>query len=403
MKRSVLRKVALLGLLVFVASLAAGCGGGKAPEKAVEKPKEPIKIGGIFDITGATGDVGTPYAQGAKAYVRWINSKGGVNGRPLELIDIDYQYKIPQAVEAYKKLVNVDKVVAIMGWGTGDTEAMREFIAADKIPYVSGSYSEGLLNIQQSPYNFLVAASYSDQARIVLKWIKDNWKDNSRPPRVALLYNDTGFGKSHLQDAKDYAKQIGVDIVDEQVIALNVLDATPQLSNMKLKAPDFGILQYTSNATSVILKDSKKLGINTQYIGLNYAADEIVVRLAKEAAEGYIGVIPFAFPYETGVPGLKDVEEGFAMEVKKLSDLNQKHIQGWVSMAVLVEGIRRAGDTVTGETIRKGLETMSSWDTGGLAAPVTFTSQSHRGSEKVKLSQVKDGKFVPLTDWIGYK
>ncbi|MFZ4438760.1 MAG: ABC transporter substrate-binding protein, partial [Syntrophales bacterium] len=85
--------------------------------------QQTIKIGGIFDITGGTGDVGTPYAEAARDYLNYVNKQGGVNGKKIELIDTDYSYKIPQAVSAYKDQVSKG-VIAILGWGTGDTEAM---------------------------------------------------------------------------------------------------------------------------------------------------------------------------------------------------------------------------------------------------------------------------------------
>lgn len=394
MKRNV-KLVALLLALVLVVTLAAACAKEAPKTQAVQE----VKLGGIFDLTGGTGDVGAPYAAGVTAYVDWINSKGGVNGRQVKLIGIDYAYQIDRAVEAYNKLVSQEKVPAILGWGTGDTEKMVAFISRDKIPYMSASYSENLLRISDHPFNFLIAASYSDQAKVALKWIKENYKGT---PKVALIYNDTGFGKSPVDDAKKFAAEIGVDIVDEQIVDLKALDATSQLLNMDKKGVTHAIIQETSNATATVLKDAKKLGLKTQFIGLNWAADEIVLGLAKEAAEGYVGVSPFAFPYEN-VPAMKDVEAAFAKQNKKLTDLTQKHVQGFLSAMVMLEAYKRAGDNLTGEGIAKAFESMQNFDTGGLGAPVSFSKDSHRGSEKVKMIQVKNGKWEATTDWISYK
>ncbi|WP_407942272.1 ABC transporter substrate-binding protein [Microaerobacter geothermalis] len=390
-------KWSLLGLLTLLfVGLLAGCG-----SSSTSGGEKVVKIGGIFDITGATADVGKPYAEGAKAYVEYINSKGGINGAKIQLIDIDYAYKPPQAVEAYKKLVQQDKVVAILGWGTGDTEALKESIAKDKIPYISGSYSENLTDIAKAPYNFLGAATYSDQARSALKWIKDNWKGSGNP-KVALIYNDTPFGKSPVEDAKAFAKDIGVDIVDEEVVDLKALDATSQLLNMDKAKPDYAIIQETWGATATILKDAKKLGIKTKFIGLNWAAGEGLITLAGDAAEGFIGVIPHAFVHETDLPGMKAIEEYLSSKGQKLADKNQKFVQGWVSAQIMLEGVRNAGDKVTGETVRQGLEKLNNLDLGGLAAPVTYTPDNHRGTNKIRLAEVKNGRFEIFTDYIGY-
>ncbi|MFX3623060.1 MAG: ABC transporter substrate-binding protein [Ectobacillus sp.] len=391
----------ITGLLltgVLTIGIAAGCSSTSTTTEV--KKGETVKIGGLFDITGGTGDVGAPYAEGEKAYVEYINAKGGVNGHKIKLIGDDYAYKIPEAQKLYQKLKSNDKVSAILGWGTGDTEALRQQVAADKLPFFSASYSEHLKDMKQSPYNFLTAASYSDQARTVLKWIKDNHKGGT--PKVALIYNDTAFGKSPIEDAKNFAKKIGVEIVDEQVVDLKALDATSQLLNMNKKNPDYAIINQTWGATSTILKDAKKLGLKTQFIGLNWATGEGLVKIAGDASEGFIGVVTHAFPYEKDLEGMKEIEAYLKSKGETLESKNQKFIQGWVTAKILAEGIKNA-DKMTGEGIKEGLEEIKDLDLGGLAANVTFSKDSHAGTDKVRLAKVENGKFQVFTDYIGYK
>ena len=136
-----------------------------------------IVIGNLADITGGTGDVGKPYADGIKAYTDYINANGGINGRKIKLLQQDYAYKIPEALSLYKKFKDQDKVVAIQVWGSGDTEALKEQVAKDQIPYWSASYSAHLTDPTKSPYNFFCAPDYSSACRAGLKYIKDNWKE----------------------------------------------------------------------------------------------------------------------------------------------------------------------------------------------------------------------------------
>ncbi|KOP82884.1 ABC transporter substrate-binding protein [Cytobacillus solani] len=382
-------------VFVLVAGVLAACSG---EEKSSGSGKGTIKIGGIFDLTGGTGDVGTPYAEGAEAYFDSIKDEE-INGYKLELIGDDYAYKIPEAQKMYQKLKSKDKVSGILGWGTGDTEALRQQVAADKLPYFSGSYSENLKDIKESPYNFLTAASYSDQARSALTWIKENHSGGT--PKIAFLYNDTAFGKSPIEDAKSFAKELGMEVVDEQIIDVQALDATSQLLNMEKKNPDYAIIQQTWGATATILKDAKKLGIDTQFIGLNWATGEGLIPLAGDAAEGFIGVVTHAFPYED-LPGMEEIKKYLEGKGEKLEDKNQKFIQGWVSAKIMVEAIKIADDPTTGEGIRKGIEKLKELDLGGLAAPVTFTADNHAGTNKIRLAEVKGGKFEVITDYISY-
>ncbi len=388
MKRFILWLVAV-SLMLFCA----------APTMAAKT----IKIGGLFDITGGTGSVGTPYAEGVRDYVRFINEeKGGINGMQIELFDVDYAYKIPQALAAYKKF-KTQKVVAIQGWGTGDTEAMSPLIKKDKIPYFSASYSEHLTDPKVTPYNFMVGTTYADQARVALKFIKDTWTDKSRNPRVAFIYNDTGFGRSpfftvkfqghDFPGAEDYAKEIGVDVVAKPIIGLRALDATPQLLNMKKADPDFAICQETS-VMATILKDAKKLNLRTKFFALNWAMSGKIRDLAGPAAEGCYWTNPFCIweDNDAGVKQAKMISEKYHPD--KVQIVN--YFQGFTAMKVMSEAIGRVKGEINGPAIKAALEGMTDFDTGGLTVPISFSDKSHKGSMGLRIYQVQKGRFVPI-------
>ena len=396
--------VSLIGIMLVLILGACAEKEGDASGIAADGERT-VVIGGLYDITGATGDVGTPYAEGEQAYFKHLKNKGGVEGLNIELNGKDYAYAIPEAQKIYQALRDKEKVSAILGWGTGDTEALRQQVANDKLPFFSASYSESLKDLGESPYNFLVAASYSDQGRSVLKWIQENHKGSD--PTVALLYNDTAFGRSPIEDIKAYAAEIGIEIVDEQIVDVQATEAQSQLLNMKKKNPDYAIIQETWGATATILRDAKTLDIETQFIGLNWASGEGVIAIVgEEIAEGYIGILSHALPYED-LPGMADVKEYLEAEGKTLEDINQKFIQGWTTAKILVAGIEEAakvhpdGD-LTGEEIRTGIESIKDLDLGGLGAPVSFSAESHMGTEQTRLGIVKDGQWEPLTDYFSY-
>src|SRR5258708_23436445 len=84
-----------------------------------------IKIGGIFDLTGITSDVGKSYAQGVRDAVEWTNAHGGIDAKRLKLVDADYRYKIPEAVALYKRLGNDEQEGRSARLGTGGPETLR--------------------------------------------------------------------------------------------------------------------------------------------------------------------------------------------------------------------------------------------------------------------------------------
>ncbi len=364
-----------------------------------------IKIGAIFDITGPTGDVGWHYADGVRDYFKWLNAKGGVNGVKIDLKWTDYQYKIPQAISAYKKFVKQDKVKAIIGWGTGDSEALRQKIIKDQIPYISASFSQNLVWMPGN-WNFLPVTTYADHVRAVLQYIKKNWK-KKRPPRVALIFNDSGYGRAPLAPARRYAKANGIQIVDEENVSLRALDATSQLLRIKEKKADYAFIQETFMATSTILKDAKKLGLKTVFTGNFWGTGQKLAELAGDAAEGYLGVMPFAIWSEDNIPGIKMLKKINAENHPKIKYREPPYVTGWVNAAIMTEAVRKAlvmtkGDPskVTGALIKKGFESIKNLDMLGLVTPVSYTPRDHRGAKMVKLVTIKKGQLVPVTDWI---
>jgi len=393
--RDLLVRFLLVGLIVV------GLGASPASAQPV------IKIGNLVDLTGPTSDQGKDIAQGRIDAVQYFNERGGVNGKKIELVSVEYGYQPPRAVAAYKRFVETDKVLLVLGYGTPDTEALRPYITKDKMPYVSGSYSGHLTDPRQTPYNFPGGIDYTSQIRIFLNYVKETWTDTTRKPRVAFIYADNGYGRAPIEAGRGYAKEVGVDLVDEEVIPTVLTDATSQLLTMQKKDPDFVYINTNTQWVPVVLKDSYKLGIKTKYVVNNYGIDERTPKLAGEAAEGVIGIQDVAY-WGENVPGMKT-----------LMDFNQKYhggeahaspyMRGWLWVIVSVEAIKRAGDNLTGESVKKALESLKDFDTWGITPPFTYTNEDHRPTNRARLVQVKDGKVVQLKEvsvdrsmkWIG--
>lgn len=381
----------IISIVLIILLCSTGCGKKEADSE--------VRIGGIFDLTGATHEISVAYADGVRWYIDRVNRQGGINGRTVRLIEMDYGYLVPRAKTAYEKLVKEDKVHAILGWGTGDTEYLRPRIAKDRIPFMSASYSSRLGIIDEAPYNFLIGVTYSDQMRIALKYILEQWKDKARRPKVAFIYNETGFGRSPIPDGRTYAASGGIDVVAEEIVSLEAREVKAQLSRIKAKQADYAIIQETTWAASVILKDARKMGMKTVFIGLNWCVDEKLIALAGKASEGFIGAVPFDFT-DTGIPEIKEIMEYSRLKGMDIEGYILRYIQGWVTARVMLEGVRRAGHDISGPGIRKGLEGLKDFDTGGITAAITFSPASHVGCSKMKLGRVMNGKWQIFTDYL---
>jgi len=387
-------KYPLFVLVVLASLILSACGGGSS--------SAPIKVGAIFDLTGATADVSTPYSEGVKDYVAWVNANGGVEGRPLELTSADYAYKVDQAEQLYTQYVS-EGIVAFMGWGTGDTEALRTKVAADKIPFMSASYAASLLNLTDAPYNFLVGTSYSDQGIIAARWAFEDWaaKGNAGAPNIALIHHDSPFGTAPVADTQAYVEAQGGKFTD-LAMPKGATDYVAEIAQMTTFGANYVIIQNVSSPAAVLLKDAKGQGFGAQFICLNWCADENLIKLAGDASEGVVGTLPFA-PPSSPEKGHEDAAAYLKSKGATLEEKGLHYTQGWWTMAVMTEGIRnavKAGGEVNGETIRAGLEKISNFSTGGVTAPIGFTAQSHRGNNALKLYSVEGGTWKVASDYI---
>ena len=363
-----------------------------------------IKVGHLADLTGATGEVGKPYAQGVQDYKDWVNKNGGINGKQIDMPMFDYAYDKNKAVNQYKKYKE-DGVVAIQGWGSGDTEALSKTTGDDKIPYVSASYSAHLTDPKNTPYNFFCAPDYTTGLRAGLKYLKDNWKEK-RAPKVVFIYPNHPYGIAPIKGGKEYAKELGFEVLGDEDVSLKAIEANSQLLSVKNKGADFAWVGGTTNSTAVVLKDAKKLGLTTKFFVNIWGADETTPKLAGGAEEGTL-VMVGSTVYGSKVPGMKQL-----MEITKNQPQVAHYIRGYVSMMVLTEALKIADKKgqLNGPGVKAALETLKNFDTGGLAVDkITFTATDHRPFMKVNITEFQKGKLVVLktielprkAEWLG--
>jgi len=377
-----------------------------------------IKVGGIMDTTGATSDVGKDYALGMAEAFHYINDMGGVNGKKIKYIWFDYGYRIPEALTKYKLLKRMG-VVAIMGWGTGDTEALSPTVNKDKMPYVSASYSAHLTRPENwtgtdgkkhlgTPYNLFFSSDYSTNARACLTaWFDKKWPKHpdygKRKPRLANCYMfSSPYCSAAIKAIKSQAETLGFDIGPDQDVSLFALDTKSQIMALQKFKPDVIWHGNTTMSTSATIRDAYALELGADFLVNNWGFDENLPRLAGAAmnakdAVTVLGATPVKFFGQKSDLMDKVVEyaKKYNPGVPAIKRLNRTP-QAWADALVLWEAMKRAdkaGD-LTGEGImKKGFETMKDYHIGLGTGDVTYTSKDHRAATACLVQEWKDGKF----------
>src|SRR5206468_4056386 len=214
----------------------------------------------------------------------------------IDLVWSDYGYRIPDALSLYRKYRDVDQVNAIVGWGTGDTEALKETISQDQIPYISASYSSHLDDPAKTPYNFYPVSSYSDQIRAVLKYLKDvAAQEGISKPKIVFLYPDHPYGRAPIPAGKAYAQELGFVVGTDQIVALAALEARSQVAAVKAFGADFAWIGGTTNSASVIVRDARAAGLTTRFAVNVWGFDENMIKLIGKDADGVIATTPHVY------------------------------------------------------------------------------------------------------------
>jgi branched-chain amino acid transport system substrate-binding protein len=387
-----------LGLLAGVA-----CGGKESPKGAsatndTAATKESIKVGAIFDLSGATADVGTPYSEGIRDFIEWKNAQGGIDGHKIDLTYQDYAYKVPQAEQLYQQDVSQGAKV-FMGWGTGDTEALRPRVNADMVPFMSASLAETLTDPKVTPYNFFPNASYSQQMRIALQYIAD--QNQGKHVEVAVFHHDSPFGTSPLEDGKKYIDSHHLDIgFKDYAMPATATDYVAQIGQAKAQNAKYVVIQNVAKPAAKLASDLASQKSTAQVVCLNWCADELFVKLAGPAAEKMIGVMPYAPPVE-GTAGLDDINNFLKAKNTTAKDKGLHYVQGWFTMATMSEGIANAlkanPGKIDGPSIKAGLEQISNYKTG-VTDPITFSADYHAGLKSAPLYQVENGVFKKIAE-----
>jgi branched-chain amino acid transport system substrate-binding protein len=421
--RNLIRTLVVLLILVLLVSACA-------PAKPAAKKGGEIHIGALYDQTGPTSDVGQDYAMGVQEAIAYVNDTGGINGKKIVLHGYDYGYDKSKAATLYAQMKDQDKVIAILGWGTGDTEALRPSITEDKIPYVSASYSAHLTDPKEARYNFFNSSDYSTNARAALTaWYDEIWlksdkykarRDAGDKPRLVNFYAlEHPYANAPIKALKEHAQMLGFEIGPDQNVGLGDTEATTQVLAAKDFKPDVCWHGNTTKSVSATVRDAVDNKLGCDWIINNWGFDENLVDILGDKAEAVnvAGVAPCAF-YGEDVPMMDKVQE----YAKKLHPKAKKRlirtVQAWGNVLMLAEALKRAdkaGDLSGDGILTKGFETLKDFDVGLGFAPVTYTSSDHRGAHAPRVYVIRNGKFKLLEQvdlkarwpdkwdsWIGY-
>lgn len=251
---------------------------------------EPIKIAGIFALTGRAAHIGTAQRDAVLLAIDEVNAQGGINGSKLEMVMGDTESNPTKAVMALKKVLESEDVVAIIGpTTTGTAMAMRGFIEKEQIPTFMHSGGDVILKAplkkgdpsSMPKWTFKSPYKAADAMGKICEYMSKNGIK-----KIGFLYSNEGFGKDGLRNVKVQAPKYGVAIGATEAFQPKDVDMTAQLTRINAQGVD-GIIAWTVGpAMGIVAKNIKQLGIKAPLFECHGAGDPIFWKVAGEAGEG---------------------------------------------------------------------------------------------------------------------
>jgi branched-chain amino acid transport system substrate-binding protein len=366
-----------------------------------------IVIGMQCDRTGATQVVGVKICPGIHDYIALVNSKGGVEGHRLKAIEIDHEYKVPPAVEAYERHKK-EGAVSIMIYGTPQTYALTQKLTEDRIPGTSPGFgradaTDGI----RYPYIFPVAATYWSQGAAAVDFAKKQL-NGLKGKKIAYLFFDNPAGREPIPVLEDLAAQEGFQLKTFAVPPPGVEMGAQILDIAQRYRADFVLAHLFGRSPGVSIKEFKRIGYPLRKVlSFVWGSAEADIDSAGgwPVAEGYY-TMQFAGVGQD-FPVLNEIREMYKKQGKEPPAEMASTVyynRGVLIAALHTEAIRNAlkakpDGKITGDDVKKGFEKLSNFTLGGLVPPLRVTPENHEGGGLVQIWQVKGGKFVKVTDW----
>src|SRR5207249_6812886 len=394
--------------LAIATALIVAAGSLLTASPSLAQSKGTIVIGVQCDRTGPTQIVGTVLCPGFHDYVALVNSKGGVEGYKINALEIDHEYTVPPGMESYERHKK-EGAVPIAVYGTPHIYALTQKLTEDRIPGTSPGFgSAAAADGVRYPYIFPIAATYWSQGAAAVDFVKKQLGGSLKGKKIAYIFYDNPAGREPIEVIEDLAAKEGFQLKTFAVPPPGVEMGAQVLDIAQRYRADFVISHLFGGAPSVSIKELKRVGFPLKkVIGLVWASAEANIEGAGGfgVADGY-----FAMQFAgvgTDYPVLQEIRDMYKKQGKEPPKEMASTVfynRGVLIAALHVEAIRNAlkakpDGKITGEDVKKGFEKINNFTLGGLVPPLKITPQDHEGGGLVQIWQVKDGKFVKVTDW----
>ncbi len=361
-----------------------------------------ITIGMSTALSGPSAFLGTSFRAGVEAYLGKVNEAGGVHGRKIRLVVYDDRYEPTSTVAQVKKLITDDQVFCLLGnVGTPTTLAIKPVLEEHRVLLFAPFTGAESLRKPVSRYLFHYRASYNQEIEAFIKGMVDVLGRR----KIAVFHQDDGYGKAVLDGTKLALQARGLTPVATSVYTRNFENVFPAVDALMREHPDAVVMGGTYSACSKFIRTWKLKaalagsGKDTVFMNVSFVGPDRLAAMLEVHGDGVVvsQVVP---PFSQGGGNLPAVNEYLSALGKFGGGATPGFgsLEGYLATKVFIEALQRTGKNPTRESFIDALEGIRALDikAGNI---VSFSKDNHQGSQEVYMTVIKNGGFLPVTDW----
>lgn len=358
--------------------------------------KDEITLGSIQDLSGPLAGFGKQVRLGMLLAVDEINEQGGVNGRKLKLLVEDSGYDPKKAVLAAQKLVNQDKIFAMVAHiGTAQNMAAMPVQFAKNVPNFFPVTAAREMFEPHHRLKYAFAATYYDQMRTAVPVLVKE----KGAKKVCSMYQDDEFGLEVLRGAEAGLKTIGVEMAEKTSYKRGATDFSSQMSRLQSSGCDFVVLGTIIRETIGGIATARKLGFNPTFIGSSASYTDLIHKLGGKAMDGLYAAHTAQHPY------LDEASQPIRFWANKYKtkfneDPTVFSVYGYTIINSFARAAGKAGPSLTVDSFVKAMDGMTIPADMFGSPEGTWTATKRLGNEKSRLSQLQEARWKVISDYI---
>lgn len=338
-----------------------------------------IVLGQSAPFSGPATQLGEQFKRGALLYFDALNARGGIGGRPVELLSLDDGYEPDRCAANTRTLIDRG-VFALFGYiGTPTSLAALPLATEAKLPFIAPFTGAEALRVPFNRYAFHVRASYFDETAAIVKQVT-----GMGIKRIAVFYQNDSYGKAGLEGVQRALKPLGMEPVALGTVERNRVDVDAAVRAIMAGRPDAIVQISAYKSCAAFIRAVRKAGFGGTLYNVSFVGTAALAAELGADARGVVvsQVMPFPFSPSTAIAS-DYLAAGKAAQGEKF-DPNYSSMEGFVAAKVAAEGLRRSGGAASASGLINALETIRDLDLGGFF--VDFGPNKHTGSRYVDLT-----------------